>query len=306
VNVVEECSRVVIEVSDVRKTMIGIALGVLAVTGIGGTALASEPSDAVVFLVDTSGSMEGDSLRQAQRALLRSLDGVEEDRPVGLRAFAGACDDPPATLVEPATGNRAELESAVDGLVAFGGTPTGPSLLASAQDLPGGSGTIVLISDGFAECDPQPCDVAASLIEQGLEIRVNTVGYEFEGAPPADLVCIAEVTGGRYFDAEDEESLVAALAEATDGGGGGGAPIPLLVALAAGAGIAAWAALRTSAPRNQRRLVDHRVRVSLNPGRGAVSASQPDAGGEPATHSVRLEVRPGRWESRIVEGADHG
>ncbi|RXZ48386.1 vWA domain-containing protein [Agromyces binzhouensis] len=290
--------------SIVRSTAVGVALGALAVIGIGHAAQAGEPPEAVVFLVDTSASMEGAPLAQAQRALVRSLDVVPDDRAVGLRTFAGGCDDPPATLVEPAVGNRAELRRAVDGLFVAGGTPTGPSLLAAARDLPQGSGTIVLVSDGIAECDPPPCVAAAALMEQGFDIRVNTVGYAFDGEPPSELTCIAEATGGRYFDADDEESLVAALGEASVGGGG--PPVGLLIAATFGVGIAVWAAARPTAPWNQRRMVAHRVRVSAAAGRGVAWSPSLDANDEAPTRSVRLEVRPGHWEARMVEGEDRG
>ncbi|GAA1056811.1 hypothetical protein GCM10017608_11730 [Agromyces luteolus] len=296
----------VIEMSIVRRTAVGVALGALAVIGIGQAAHAGEPSDAVVFLVDTSSSMEGAPLAQAQRALARSLDAVPDDRAVGLRTFAGGCDDPPATLVDPAVGNREELRRAVDGLFASGGTPTGPALLTAARALSGGSGTIVLISDGFAECDPPPCVVAAALMEQGFDIRINTVGYAFDGEPPSELTCVAEATGGRYFDADDEESLVAVLGEASGGGGGGAPPVPLLIVGVVGVGIVVWAAARPTAPWNQRRLVRRRVRVAATAGRGVTWSPSRDADGEAPTRSVRLEVRPGRWEARIVEGDDRG
>ncbi|WP_353828804.1 vWA domain-containing protein [Agromyces sp. SYSU T0242] len=296
---------VVIEMSVVRRLLIGAALGALGLVGVGQSASANEPSDGIVFLIDVSGSMLGPPLDQAKGALLTQLGSVPEDRAVGLRAYSGTCEDPLFAVVAPATGDRSELESIVTQLQATTGTPTGASLRAAAADLPNGSGTIVLLTDGFAECTPTPCEVATDLIAQGLEIRVNTVGYGFGGDPPDDLRCVSEVTGGQYFDADDEESLIAAFDVAVPDQQPNPVPtVAFLAALAVGAGIVIWAIARPSAPWNQRRLVASRVRIAGNLGRGLTP--QPARDDDAETPAVHLEVRPGRWESRIVEGEDHG
>lgn len=297
---------VVIEMSIVRKVIGALALGAAAVVMFGDVAAANDPGDTVVFLIDVSGSMEGEPLDQAKSALVRELASLPESRPVGLRAFAGECEDPPVLAIAPGEATPSSLTSMVERLGIGGGTPTGPALLAAAADLPAGSGTIVLLTDGLAECTPPPCDVAADLVARGLDIRINTVGYGFGNTPPDELACIAETTGGRYFDATDEESLASALGEATDAGasGSGGVTAAFLVAAAVGIALVIWALARPSAPWNQRRLVHHRVGVAATQGRGVAWSPSRDAEDGSSSRSIRLEVRPGHW-TRIEEEDDH-
>jgi Ca-activated chloride channel family protein len=104
----------------------------------------------VVFVIDTSGSMEGSSIRQARAALLQGLDYLDPDDRFNLVRF-----DSEAELLfpesEPPSG--AILSEAADfiaGLVAEGGTNMAPAL-DLAMGLPPLDGLlrqIVFITDG--------------------------------------------------------------------------------------------------------------------------------------------------------------
>ncbi|HET6592644.1 MAG TPA: VIT domain-containing protein, partial [Xanthomonadales bacterium] len=104
----------------------------------------------VVFIIDTSGSMEGQSLEQARAALVQGLDYLGPDDRFNLVRF-----DSDAELLfpesEPPRGvYLEEAEEFIAGLAADGGTNMGPAL-DLAMDLPAQPGLlrqIVFVTDG--------------------------------------------------------------------------------------------------------------------------------------------------------------
>ncbi|HJD79630.1 MAG TPA: hypothetical protein K8V93_11580, partial [Corynebacterium pollutisoli] len=82
--------------------------------------------------------------------------------------------------------------------------------------LPSQGGTIVLVSDGIDTCAPPPvCEVAADLADRGVDIVINTVGFNVDAAARAELQCIADAAGGTYADATDADTLADELKKAT-------------------------------------------------------------------------------------------
>lgn len=202
-----------------------LALVVLTLVGLAlppTMAVAQETADgqaSVIFIVDTSGSMGGTPLAQAKAALTTSIAALPASQPIGLRSYAGVCSNGGILQVAVDTGNRADLEAAVAGLSAGGGTPTPAALVAGVDDLPEDPDgrVVVLISDGASSCG-DPCPVAASLYaEADVEFKVHTVGFRAPGSAAAELQCIAEATGGDYFPAEDADELADAIGNVLDG-----------------------------------------------------------------------------------------
>jgi hypothetical protein len=181
-------------------------------------AVADTGDEVVHFVVDTSGSMLGTPLQQAQGALTSSIEALPADRLAGLREFSGPCGQGGDLLVDIGRDNRDELLSSVSGLTAGGLTPSPEALAAAADDLPAtGDRTIVFISDGASTCG-DPCPVAASLADElGVNFRVHTVGFRAPDAAENELACIAAVTGGGYFSADNEQELADAIGQATGG-----------------------------------------------------------------------------------------
>ena len=94
--------------------------------------------------------------------------------------------------------------------------PIGDSLIEAADALPSQGGTIVLVSDGIDTCAPPPvCEVAADLADRGVDIVINTVGFNVDAAARAELQCIADAAGGTYADASDADTLAEELKKAT-------------------------------------------------------------------------------------------
>jgi lysophospholipase L1-like esterase len=175
-------------------------------------AVEASPTDSIVFLVDVSGSMSGLPLEQAKQALDVGVSALPASTAAGLRAYEGSCTSDGQLLVPITTDNRGDLREAIQSLVAGGGTPTPQALRAAAGDLPtSGSRTVVLVSDGASTCG-DPCPVARDIADQlGIDFRVHTVGFRASSNAENELACIAEVTGGEYFSADDADSLGDAL-----------------------------------------------------------------------------------------------
>jgi len=199
----------------------------LAPAGLGagaGRAATSEAAEnSLLLLLDASGSMResaggGQTRIAAAKAALDDLVGeLPETSNVGLRVYGATkdtgCDD--TQLVAPvAPLDRGALRRSIAGVTPRGDTPIGASLRAAAKDLEGAPGrtTIVLVSDGEDNCaPPQPCDVARDLAAQGLDLRVEAIGFQVGPAARAQLACIAKVTGGSYLDAPDARALTGQL-----------------------------------------------------------------------------------------------
>lgn len=184
----------------------------------------------VLLVLDASGSMRADDgtgrskLDAAKEALLRLVEELPDGTQVGLRVYGhrvprsqgrtAGCGD--TELVAPvAPLDRARLRTAIQGFEANGYTPIGASLRAALNDMPGtGPRTVVLISDGIDTCaPPDPCSVATELTSGGVELRVESIGFQVDAAAAEQLRCISEVTGGAFRSVDDSAGLLRALRE---------------------------------------------------------------------------------------------
>lgn len=216
--------------------MIAVALALFAPTG---AALADPTStsapeaaaaqDAELLIVlDSSSSMleqAGDGVTRAEAAksaLLGVVDSLSETDRVGLRQFGAtvaglndpaSCTDSQLT-VPVATDNRQALRDAANAYLPYGETPIGYALQEAGKDLPAASAgasepesqrTILLITDGESNCEPDPCAIAATLAAEGLTIHV--VGFQVSGQARDALLCVANAGGGQYFDVNDSAGL---------------------------------------------------------------------------------------------------
>lgn len=211
------------------------ALAVLLATVIQGLVPASAatgvPADDVeygrmILVLDSSGSMKepasgGTTKIEAARSALDSvISNLPAAADVGLRVFgakvfskndAGACTDS-QLVVRPGTANRDALRAAVSSYKPFGETPIGYALRQAGKDI-GSEGTrsIVLVSDGLATCEPDPCKVAAELAAQGVDLQINVVGLDVDDKARAQLRCVANAGHGKYFDADSADEIAKSL-----------------------------------------------------------------------------------------------
>lgn len=213
-----------------RALLVAVSLAVVSLSLASPAAPAQEvPDPSLLLVLDASGSMNGDDgtgrpkIEAAKQALRTVVDGLPAGAPVGLRVYghripntdkANGCQDSelvvPVGPLEPGA-----MKAGIDSFDATGFTPIGLSLQEAARDLPPeGERTVVLVSDGEDTCaPPDPCQVAADLVQGGVNLRIETVGFQVDAAAAEQLRCIADATGGTYRDAPDAASLTRGLEE---------------------------------------------------------------------------------------------
>jgi NAD(P)-dependent dehydrogenase (short-subunit alcohol dehydrogenase family) len=96
-------------------------------------------------------------------------------------------------------------------------TPIAASLRLVAADLAGATGqkVVVLVTDGEETCDGDPAAEIANLRAQGIDVRVNIVGFAVDDAAlQATFEQWATLGGGSYFNANNAGELDAAVNQA--------------------------------------------------------------------------------------------
>jgi hypothetical protein len=193
----------------------------------GGDGQATLATDVGVDLIlDNSGSMLqtlGDE-RRIDIAKLVLTDLVEEtlpsDNPLALRVFGDepdSCETDLAIDLAPlerdaAIDRIASLES-VDGVK----TPLAAALQRVAADLSGVDGPkiVVLVTDGEETCGGNPQRAIRELVNQGIDVRVNIVGFAVDDEElKKKFEEWARIGGGRFFDAAGADELGDAIAAA--------------------------------------------------------------------------------------------
>ncbi|GAB2475766.1 VWA domain-containing protein [Luteococcus sediminum] len=215
-------------VTTARRGAALLATATLALAVAQPTTTATAPADEprMVLLLDSSGSMKEPAqggmtkIEAARTALSSVIADLPVDTATGLRVFGasvenagdpGACQD--SQLVVPVgTDNRAALETAAANYKPYGETPIGHGLQEAAKDLgESGKRSIVLVSDGVATCEPDPCDVAEQLAGKGVDLAIHVVGLGVDATTRKQLQCIADKGKGTYHDAKDATQLAEAV-----------------------------------------------------------------------------------------------
>lgn len=189
----------------------------------------------MMMVLDASGSMTADDsgggqnrMDAAKTATRTFIDDLPAQAQVGLTTYgtgtgstdaekAAGCQDI-TVLNKVGTTDKTALRNSVDGIVPRGYTPIGASLRKAAEQLPdSGPRSIVLVSDGIDTCSPPPpCEVAAELAADGVDLRIHTIGFQVDPKAREELTCIAQATGGSYYDAHDGNTLEGVLPRVVD------------------------------------------------------------------------------------------
>ncbi len=177
----------------------------------------------VMLIVDASGSMkkavDGEPrMSAAKRVLAETLATMPPDIRLGLLAYghrkAKDCKD--MELVSPIGAEDAgTLAGKIQELNPKGETPIAASLEMAAKSFAafkGQENSIILVTDGIEECKGDPCAAASAIKAAGLDLKVNVVGFTLKPEQRKMIACVADLTGGTYYDAKDSAALSTALA----------------------------------------------------------------------------------------------
>lgn len=179
----------------------------------------------VEIILDGSGSMWGrfdanDERRgkiDIVRELLKPIVSAEPRARIGLQSFGhrrrGDCSDL-EVLVPPAS-ERTGLLAAIDKLNPNGKGPLAESLRLAAQTIGAERpAAIIVIHDGIDNCRQDACAAAADVAKTASGVPVHLIGLAIDPAEQPAVQCIANATGGKFYDARDPLALAAALQEA--------------------------------------------------------------------------------------------
>ena len=187
----------------------------------------------IELILDASGSMARrmeDMMETAKDVLGTLVHGLPKGVEVGLRVYGHrtlntpehkerSCRDSEVVYPFSKLDKQALLES-VAAIQPGGWTPIGYSLSQVKADFQGvqGERLVILVTDGRETCDEEeraryyPAKVVKSMVQEGVQIRVNVVGFAIgDERTKAQLREIAEITGGHYYDAKDSSQLEEAL-----------------------------------------------------------------------------------------------
>ena len=185
------------------------------------------PAPKVLVVHDWSNSMWGafaDGTRKYEAgvtALSNALDDGFGGREVGYRAYGhrqpGDCRDSELVTEFGALDTvRPAIVETLGKVRPTGKTPITYSLQEGLKDFQGGSGDILLISDGIETCDADPCELMREWKASNVSIRVHVVGVGLNDMERTAMACIAEESGGLYLDADTSDGFSEALGEVAE------------------------------------------------------------------------------------------
>ncbi|PTW99124.1 VWA domain-containing protein [Pararhodobacter aggregans] len=176
-----------------------------------------------MIVMDGSGSMWGQidgvpKLEIARNVVADVLAGMEPSATLGLIAYGhrrrGDCSDI-EVMVEPAPGSASAIAERVNTMRFQGRTPLTEAVRRAAEVLRSSEdpATVVLVTDGIETCEADPCALGRELEASGVNFTAHVVGFGLSAEEGAQVACLAEETGGRYFQADDAAALTEALTQ---------------------------------------------------------------------------------------------
>lgn len=188
----------------------------------------------IIFLVDASYSMkeklggEMQKMDAAKQVMQNALSRIPTDVNLGLRVFGQGFSNIPeydcrqtALLVPIGQGNRRSIIERIRQVHPFGLTPLAYAIRQAAEDdFRGiqGNKTLILITDGADTCGGDPCAYIRRLPYLGIKLKVDVVGVDLKKEPAArdQLRCMAEVSGGKYYDANTATQLIESVSSSVN------------------------------------------------------------------------------------------
>jgi hypothetical protein len=181
---------------------------------------------AVEVILDASGSMlqriGGQRRIDIAKHTLAKLTGetIPAGTPFALRVIGRGSDSCQSELDIPfAPLDRAAAGLKLAALQAKNNarTPLGAALEKVAEDLGAARGerVVILVTDGEETCGGNPARTIAKLVQSGVDVRVNIVGFAVDDDKvAARFEAWSHAGRGTYFDARDAKTLNAAFTQA--------------------------------------------------------------------------------------------
>jgi Ca-activated chloride channel homolog len=167
---------------------------------------------AMVITLDTSGSMSGEKIAQAQTSIARLLRDMKDNDEVAVVRYSDT-----AEVIQPLArvgSIRETLIGRVNTLTAGGGTAI-PKGLGAALEALGGQGElggrvrrVVLVSDGLDDSRTQSERLAASSFERGITVSSMGIGLDFD---ESYMGGVARAGHGNFGFVNDGAALAAFL-----------------------------------------------------------------------------------------------
>ena len=177
--------------------------------------------DRAIIVFDASGSMWGQlegktKIEIAKDTVSDVVTNWDDSKLLGLMAYGhrkkGDCKDI-ETLIPVTKVDKAGIISQVKKINPKGKTPISASIRMAAEELKftEDEATVILISDGKESCKADPCATADELEKLGVNFTAHVVGFGVDEKTSKQLKCIADNTGGNYFNADNAKQLNDAL-----------------------------------------------------------------------------------------------
>jgi Ca-activated chloride channel family protein len=175
---------------------------------------ASAPSN-LALVIDRSGSMKGNRLKNAIRAAKGALDSLKDGDVVSVVAF-----DTRPTIVVPSTvvgpDSRERVRSAIEAINLGGDTCISCGVEEGARQIQQTAGKVnrmIVLSDGDATDGVRDVPGFQRLAEQTRDrgVSVTTIGVDLAYNQKI-LATLAQGSGGRHYFVEDEAALARAFA----------------------------------------------------------------------------------------------
>jgi VWFA-related protein len=157
---------------------------------------------AATLVIDRSGSMKGQPMRDAKNAANDLIGNLSDNDIASVISFAGGI-----TLHTPFTSYKKTLTDAVNSIRAEGLTALYNAILAAIDTLKNQSGNkaVIVLSDGINNVGyNSPLDIVTLALRHNITIYTIGLGDEIEESA---LRYIATTTGGQYYFAPNSEML---------------------------------------------------------------------------------------------------
>lgn len=181
----------------------------------------------VLVVLDASGSMAAKvsgvtKMQAAKEAVSKYIDGLDfSNLRVALMVYGHKGSNSVAdkayscsqieVLYPLGSVDKEEMKAAVASFDAMGWTPIQGALDMAPSVFVGREGEnnhIILVSDGWEQCDGKPVEAARRLKDSAFKLTVNVIGFDVKVSEQAQLKAIAESTGGSFVNAKSANELL--------------------------------------------------------------------------------------------------